>query len=1060
MIRNSGPVMGSKACVLFLLTAFAAGAAHAATNIWVGSGGNVNWSTSGNWTNGVVPVGASDLVVQMAGNTNMGVTATPLNQDIANPLDLNRLETMDVAGSIDVPVYLSGGRLNFVTNGMVQPVLFHNREQQLYVRTPVSLPAGTMLVINNRTYGIDVEAPITGEGGFSFGSGSAGGEMSLKNATNSYSGGTAYINATGVNAQYTRLYAYVTNAFGTGPVTLSGGNLNALSSGNTQAGGLTFMGTTAHTNSFSLLATSPVFAGLGVSNETVAAANVTLSGGFNLNAYTLYLRGQRGTSGTISGVITGTGSAAIVKMDLGPWTLSGANTFTGRVTVSNGTLKLGASNAVLPVVPLTVSGGTYDLSGFTVTNDVVTITGGTISNGTLSASIIAGTDAGAIRANLSGTNGLAKSGAGTLVLAATNQYSGATTVSAGILQFAKRIALYNADTAQWTATNIIVNNGGTLGLNVGGTGEFTDIDVGLLSGLGSAAGGFRSGSLLGLDTTNAAGGVFSCSSVIGNPGGNMLGLQKLGLGTLTLSGANSYTGATRITSGVLSIGSVANGGLPSGMGASSNAAAKLVFDGGTLRYTGPTASTDRRFTINAGKNAMFDVTQAGTTLTFAAIKSSGLPGGTIITKNGPGTLTFGLDGSTTDSNWGYVAGIDCFVINEGSYLNVVNDTPQINVSRQAANGPALILGDGAYLGCNVPVDVLTSNSEQVVRYIGTNATATITAGTFSGPGTGGSNTKTFEVSDGAADIDLLVSANFGIYSATNFPAVSDIRKTGAGTLKLTGTASDFRGTTTVRNGRIVVGANVTYGAQGPLGNATSVVQVADAGTAFTNTVALVFDGPYTFGRGICVYPYTNGASVSVGSVATNSAVFSGAILLSNTVQLTSASAGTNAVIITGVVSGPGGVTKTGTGTVVLAASNLYTGLTAVATGTLRLGTSNRIDDTSALRLTGGTFATAGFSETMGELDVDGAAVIDFGSGSSVLRFAASAGQTWTGALTLRSWSGSSFGNGADRLFVGTSLGGLTAGQLAKIVLPDGRKLTQLATGEVVPISQGAIITVR
>jgi autotransporter-associated beta strand protein len=234
-----------------------------------------------------------------------------------------------------------------------------------------------------------------------------------------------------------------------------------------------------------------------------------------------------------------------------------------------------------------------------------------------------------------------------------------------------------------------------------------------------------------------------------------------------------------------------------------------------------------------------------------------------------------------------------------------------------------------------------------------------------------------------------------------------------------------------------------------------VVQVADAGTASTNTVALVFDGAYTFARGICVYPYTNGASVSVGSVATNSAVFSGAILLSNTVQLTSASAGTNAVIVTGVISGPGGVTKTGTGTVVLAASNLYTGLTSVAAGTLRLSSSNRIDDTSALRLTGGTFATAGFSETLGELDVDGAAVIDFGSGSSTLRFAASTGQVWAGTLTLRNWSRTD----SDRLFVGTWAGALTPAQLAKIVLPDGRKAMQLATGEVVP-PQGAVMMVR
>lgn len=1044
----------ARASVLCLLTAFAAAAAHAATNIWVGLGSDPNWTTAENWTNSAVPVGASDLVVQIFSTNNIGTSAIPLNQNIESPLELNRLRVSDVAGNPDKPVYLGGWGLTFVTNGAVQPSLVHDRDQALYLRVPILLPSATTLAVYNRTYNIDFEGPISGAGGFSFGSGGMGGEMNLKNPTNSYSGGTAYINASGANVQYARLYVSVSNAFGTGPVTLSGGNLNVLSASNKEAGGVTFLGTTAQTNDFSLLAASPVFAGNGLTNESVAAANVTLSGGVDLNAHTLYLRGQRNTSGTISGVISEGGATALVKMDLGPWTLSGANTFTGRVTVSNGTLKLGVDNALLPIVPVAVSGGTYDLNGFTVTNGTVTVSSGTVSNGTLCAAV-EGTGSGAVLASLSGTNGLAKNASGTLTLSAANTYSGATTVNGGVLQFAKRVALYNGDTAQWTDTNIIVNSGATLGLNVGGTGEFTDSDVGVLAGLGSATGGFKSGAWLGLDTTNAAGGVFTCSSVIGALGGNTLSLDKLGLGTLALGDDNTYTGVTRITSGTLSVGKLANGGLTSGIGASSTNAANLVFAGGALRYTGPTASTDRRFTINASKNAVFDVAQAGTTLTFSSVKNSSLPAGVVITKNGPGELSFGYDGAGF-ATWGYFGSIDALILNEGSFLNVANDVPQMNAVRLAASGPALVLGDGATLGCNVPVDSYSSNTEQVVRYIGTNVTARMTASiTFTGPHAGGWNTKTFDINDGAADIDLLMSAAFGIYPSSPAAAVSDILKTGAGTLKLSATTSDFRGRTIIRNGRLTVGANVAYGAQGPLGNATSLVQVADAGTTFSNTVALVFDGGYTFGRGIFVYPYTNGASVSVGSVATNSAVFSGALLLSNTVQLASASAGTNALFVTGGISGPGGITKTGTGTVVLAASNTYTGLTTVAAGTLRLSSSNRIDDTSALRLTGGTFNTAGYSETMGELDVDGDAVIDFGNGSSVLRFAASTGQVWTGTLTLRNWSRAS----SDRLFVGTWAGALTPDQLAKIVLPDGSKAMQLATGEVVP-PQGTLMMVR
>ena len=827
---------------------------------------------------------------------------------------------------------------------------------------------------------------------------------------------------------------------------------------------------------------------LSVTNETALGANpgssaadqLTLNGGTLLSTATFAIddsnRGMTlGASGgtfetdpatklTVAKVIAG--SSTLTKTGDGTLALTAANSFSGTVNVNAGTLELGQvdalKNSILntgatgpQTVTLSLAGPvTYTLGGLQGAN--------ALGLGANTLSIGANNQSASYIGALSGSGGLTKTGTGTQTLSGSNTYTGATTVTAGVLQFAKTVALYNGNQSLWTTNTIIVNSGATLALNVGGSGEFASGDLDVLKALGSAAGGFKSGSLLGLDTTNAAGGEFVYSSVIGNPGGNMLGIQKLGLGTLTLSGGNTYTGATWLTAGVLNVGSLTNGSFSSSIGASSNIASKLVFDGGTLRYTGPTTSTDRRFTVSAGKTAVFDVTQPGATLTFSSITNSSLPAGTVIVKNGPGALSFGYDGTGPGgATWGFLGSIDAIVVNEGSFLNVANDTPQLNVSRLAANGPALTLGDGVYLGSSNPLEASGANGEQIVRYIGTNTTATIAAGLFQGPGTGGSNTKTFDVNDGAADIDLLVTASYGIYSGVEpLQAVSDIRKTGAGTLKLSGTASVFHGTTTVRNGRLIVGASVLPNVAGPLGNTNTAVQVADAGTTSSNTVALVFDGNYTFGRGLYVYPYTNGASVSFGSIAAGSAVFSGAILLSNTVQLTSASAGTNAVIVTGVISGPGGISKTGTGTVVLAVSNTYTGTTTVASGTLRLSASNRIADTSSLRLTGGTFAADGFSETMGNLDVDGSATIDFGNGSSVLTFAASAGQTWDGTLTIRNWSGAVSGGGTDQLFVGTSAGGLTSAQLAKIVTPAGQTARQLATGEVVLLPKGAMLMLK
>ena len=113
------------------------------------------------------------------------------------------------------------------------------------------------------------------------------------------------------------------------------------------------------------------------------------------------------------------------------------------------------------------------------------------------------------------------------------------------------------------------------------------------------------------------------------------GLTKTGPGTVVLGAANNYTGPTKISAGTISVATLSSGGSSSGIGASSSAAANLVFDGGTLQYTGGGAASDRGFTITPGKTATFDVANPSANLTmFGAIAPT--TGG--LTKTGPGTL--------------------------------------------------------------------------------------------------------------------------------------------------------------------------------------------------------------------------------------------------------------------------------------------------------------------------------------------------------------------------------------------------------------------------------------
>jgi len=197
---------------------------------------------------------------------------------------------------------------------------------------------------------------------------------------------------------------------------------------------------------------------------------------------------------------------------------------------------------------LTLSGTTMNLSS-TANNRTMNLSG--TGNTTISGNIVNG--------GTSTASNLAITNTGVTVLSGTNSYAGTTTFSGGgVLRFATVNSLYNGTEASWTNTNINVSGAGTtFALNVGGTGEFSSANVTtLLTNLTTSINnnGLRTGTRLGLDTTNATGGVFTYGGSIANStgtGGGALGLTKFGTNTLELTAASAYTGGTIVSAGTL-----------------------------------------------------------------------------------------------------------------------------------------------------------------------------------------------------------------------------------------------------------------------------------------------------------------------------------------------------------------------------------------------------------------------------------------------------------------------------------------------------------------------------
>ena len=184
---------------------------------------------------------------------------------------------------------------------------------------------------------------------------------------------------------------------------------------------------------------------------------------------------------------------------------------------------------------------------------------------------------GRIGAIVTGSNGLTKSGGGTLTLSGANLYTGTTTVVSGTLMLGNAQALQNS--VLNTASTGTVTLGGVTTPTIGGLTGSTNLATIISSGYGSVTG----------LTLNPVSGSTSYSGVIAD-GATGMTLTKTGAGTQVLSGANTYTGQTTVSSGLLEL-------------RNSNASSITVDSGAGLSFTlndglTPLATTTGNLTLS------------------------------------------------------------------------------------------------------------------------------------------------------------------------------------------------------------------------------------------------------------------------------------------------------------------------------------------------------------------------------------------------------------------------------------------------------------------------------
>jgi autotransporter-associated beta strand protein len=735
----------------------------------------------------------------------------------------------------------------------------------------------------------------------------------------------------------------------------------------------------------------------------------TAAGGAAANA------GKQGLGGSntfVGGVSIGTNFTLSISQD------ANLGSSSNQLTINGGTLAIedgvtGASSLSVgtPIAATFASSRQINLNGSSIVD--VRNTYDAMANPT-AAGLAAHTNTLTLNGLVTGSGSLIKTGPGILTLNnAANNYTGGTTINAGILSIA------NPNVLGANTSALIINPNGIFQA----TASFTDSRMVTLGG----AGGLASGGTF--DVTSGV--TESRAGVISGSGS----LAKTGSGTLELTAVNTYTGGTFVNGGTLittgnqsmgpqpTLGSslyavhLANGTTLRSMESSTSGTRQIELVSGTATFDIGASFTQQRDGLVYGSGGLIKDGSGTQILTNANTYTGGttINGGILQINNtsGSGTGT----GAVTINNGGILSGLPTATgfAAPGSISGTVNVNSGGAIDIRSGGTftfGALVLNTSAITNFQLGAPAGTA----LINITGTNGLSlsglsTINIANFAG-GLGAGIYHLFDYSGTAlANLNnLQLGSTAGgafTFSLSNNQANTsiDLIVSTAGSVQWSNNA----------NGNWSAPANWTVGGPPNLAGATAnflgvinsarTVTVDGAFTSGTltfnnaNSYTIASDG--VSGHGITL---NNNGSASI-TVLAGSHTISAPIALTDNVEI-AANSGTLLTISGPISENSAGrtLTTSGTGAVTFsgAAANTYTGLTDVDAGTLNLNKtggvnaigpggleidlgatvvlfgSNQIADTAAV-IANGTFALGTFSETIAGLSGTGDVTIGAGS---------------------------------------------------------------------------------